>query len=134
MCIKFQVDSSIAFLSYAPKTEFGLYDVCDLENQGDNSKMKGFPRDLWGNYIPGFSLIPVVFFELLCGNACLTEFDLCELCDLENQGHNPNMNRLPQGPMGKVYIPGFKLKAEKHFELLCGNVSLDRETDGWRDG
>ncbi len=29
-----------------------------------------------------------------------TEFDFC---DLENQGHDPKTNRLPQGPMGTLY-------------------------------
>ena len=31
-----------------------------------------------------------------------TEFDFCDLCDLENQGHIPKTNRLSHRPMEKL--------------------------------
>ena len=34
-------------------------------------KRIGFLRGPWGSYIPGFSLIAVILFELSCGNECL---------------------------------------------------------------
>ena len=42
-------------------------------------------------------------FELSHRNGYLIEFDLCDLCDLENQGHDPKIYRLPQGPREKLY-------------------------------
>ena len=67
-------------------------------------KLIVFLRNLWGSYIPEFNLIAVILFELSCRNKCLTEFDLCDLCDLDNQGHNSKMNRVPWGLWGS-YIP-----------------------------
>ena len=46
-------------------------------------------------------MIAVILFELSCGNGSVIEFDLCDLCDRENQDHNPKTNRLPQGHIGK---------------------------------
>ena len=31
------------------------------------------------------------------GRKCKSEFDLCDLCDLEAQDHEAKMNRLPKG-------------------------------------
>ena len=33
-----------------------------------------------------------------------TEFDLCDLSELENQGHDLKLKILPSGPMGKLYV------------------------------
>ena len=55
--------------------------TCDLQIKVTTPKQTGFLRGLWGSHIPSFNLIAVILFELLCGNGCLTEFDLCDLCD-----------------------------------------------------
>ena len=91
-----------------------------LKKKVTTPKRIGFLRGLWGSYIPGFNLIAVILFELTHENGCLTEFDLCDLCDLENQGQDPKIKRLAQGPWGK-YIPGFNLIAVIVFELSCRN-------------
>ena len=57
-------------------------------------KQMDFLGGLWGGYIPGFNLIHVILSYLSCGNGCPTEFDLCDLCDLENQAREPKMNIL----------------------------------------
>ena len=54
-----------------------------------------------------------------------TEFDLC---DLENQGHDPKTERLPQGLWGS-YILGFTLIAVKLLSYHMEMVSSDR----WKD-
>ena len=64
-------------------------------------KQIGFLGGLWGNYVPGFNLTAVIVFELLCGNECLIE---CDVCDREIQGHDPKTNMSLQGPMGKLHI------------------------------
>ncbi len=57
-----------------------------------------------------------------------TEFDFCDLCDLENQGHDPKTERLPQGLWGS-YILGFTLIAVKLLSYHMEMVSSDR----WKD-
>ncbi len=52
-------------LSCAPKTEF---DLCDLENQGHDSKMNRLLGSLWRRHIPGFKLIAAKLSELFCQN------------------------------------------------------------------
>ena len=59
-----------------------------------------------------------------------TEFDLCELCDLEIQGHDPETDRLPLG-LWESYIPGFNLIAVI-LELSHRNLCL--QTHGQTDG
>ncbi len=60
-----------------------------------------------------------------------TIFEFCDLCDLENQGHNPKTNRLLWG-LWRRHIPGFKLIAAKLLELSCQNCDFG-QTDRWMD-
>ena len=86
----------------------------------------GFRRGLWGSYIPGFNLMTVIRFELSCRNGSLTDFDLCDLCHLENQGHDAKTIRLPQGPMGKMYT---RIEVDSCDTFRVEVVSSDRRTD-----
>ena len=63
----------------------------------------GFLGGLWRGYILGFSLVAVILLKLSYRSGFVTEHDFCDLCDLENQGHDPKTNRVPQGPMGEQY-------------------------------
>ena len=95
---------------------FSAIDVNVLRSSSKADKDKGpfcvsVPRTfIWQNMmciLPDLRQVSVASLKLtalkrleLCSK---TEFDLCDLCDLENQGHDPKTNRVPWGPMGKVY-------------------------------
>ena len=55
-----------------------------------------------------------------------TEFILCDLSDLENQGHDPKMGRHPNRSMGKLNT---KFQTDRYEAVL--DVSSDTQTDGW---
>ena len=44
------------------------------------------------------------------------EFDLCELSDLDNQGHIPKINGHPMEPMGKLYT---KFQVDSCYSETC---------------
>ena len=59
----------------------------------------GIVPDVRQVYVPSFQLIALKLWSYRPES----EFDLCDFCDLKNQGHDPETNSIPQGPMGKRY-------------------------------
>ena len=76
-------------------------------------------------------MIAVIRFDLL--NGCVTEFDFSDLCDVESQGHNRKMDRVPQGPTVS-YIPDFNSIAVRLLDLSGVFRQMDRRTDKQTDG
>ncbi len=74
--------------------------------------------------LPDLRQVSVPSFQLIAQ----TEFILC---DLENQGCSPKMNRIPQGPMGKLYTR-FQGDIGKKKLFITQKLCLQtRWTDRW---
>ena len=79
-----------------------------------------------GNFKFGMGNVAVKLYEFIEFEGTILkkctkmEFDLCDLNDLDDQGHHPEIDWHPQEHMAKLYS-NFKLKAVRHFEISCKN-------------
>ena len=129
VCAKFEVDSSNTFgvTLWKPKLTF-----VTLKIKVTTPKWISFPGGLWGSYTPGFDLIAVILFELSCRNGCLTKIDLFDLCDLENQGHNPKTS---SGDYREAIYIRFQFdRCNTFWVITWKRVSSDRQRAGQTDG